>query len=65
MIIRVYEPCTKFGTETVEYHDFACNKYQVYQGILHLMRFGANDLFIPLASMKLFEEIATNEVTSV
>lgn len=57
MILRVYEPSAKFGLETTEYHDYVCNKYQIYNGILHVMRFNAHDLYIPLSSIKLFQDL--------
>lgn len=56
MILRVYEPYAKFGEETVAYHDFKCDDYQMYDGVLRLFRFKGNDLFIPLTSVKIFEE---------
>lgn len=57
MILRVYEPCAKFGTETTEYNDYICDTYQVYQGVLHIMRYLAGDLYLPLANLKLFHQL--------
>ena len=57
MIVRIYEPSAKFGIETIEYHDYECDDWQLHSGVLQLMRFKANDLHIPLTSIKLFEQL--------
>lgn len=58
MIIRVYDTSAKFGEETLDYHDFECDTYEVDASVLRLMRFQGNDLYIPLASIKLFKKIS-------
>lgn len=62
MVIRVYEPSAIFGSGTDKYGDYKCDNYQVYNGMLHIMRYGKTDLFIPLGSMKMFEKLSEVEV---
>lgn len=57
MIIRIFEPTTKFGDLTLEYHDFTCDIYQIANGVLHLMTLHEEAVLIPLTSIKLFKQL--------
>lgn len=63
MILRLFEHAAKFDCEgTLEYFDIKCDSYQVTNGVLHIMRFKAQDVFIPLSSIKMFKQMGPKTI---
>jgi hypothetical protein len=62
VILRLFENTAKFDCEgSLEYHDMECNNYQIYQGVLHIMRYSGQDVYVPLTSLKMFKQLSPAE----